>query len=224
MNIDVDINEMFNEKNQTIFLETLKTELINNCETFKLSSKHVIMMETAKLLSALKKIYDKYKISIDEVEVRRLLINSKNGLIEGVNILIDDRTSKNHAYLDGSQNKKKNKSFLKDYHKEIDSNEEAFNAALTLVVNESAEIGLYKSLVSLYQCSSEEMQQDLLKAINVEFSRTIISRIVEQNKYRSMTLKNMSSESFDKYLEISKKTTSLTSPLTKVKVKTENNP
>ena len=54
MNIDVDINEMFNEKNQTIFLKTLKTELINNCETFKLSSKHAVMMEIAKLLSSLK--------------------------------------------------------------------------------------------------------------------------------------------------------------------------
>lgn len=224
MDIDIDINELFNEKNQTIFLETLKTTLINNSETFKLSSKHIVMMETAKLLSSLKKIYEKHKISIDDVAVRRLLIHSKNGLIEGVNILIDDRTAKNQRYLDNSQTRKKNKTFLRDYHKEIDHNTESFNDALTLIVNENAEIGLYKSLVSLYQCTSEEMQQDLLKVINVDFSRTIISRIAEQNKYRGMTLKNMSTESLEKYLEISRKTTSLTSPATKVKVKTETHP
>jgi len=224
MSIDIDINGIFNEKNQSIFLETLKTELINNGATFKLSSKHIIMMETAKLLSALKKIYEKYQISIDEVECRRILIHSKNCLIEGVNILIDDRTSRNQEYLDDNQQKKKNKTFLKDYHKEIDHNAEVFNESLTLVVNENAEIGLYKALASLYQCSSEEMQQDLLKAINVDFSRTIISRIAEQNKYRSMTLQNLSTESFNKYQEISKRTTSLTSQSSKVKVKTENNP
>lgn len=223
MNIDVDINEMFNEKNQTIFLKTLKTELINNCETFKLSSKHAVMMEIAKLLSSLKRIYDKYGIVFDEIEIKKILTNSKNGLIEGVNILIDDRTSKNEAYLNNGQNKKMNKVFLKDYHKEIDSNEESFNDSLTLVINENAEVGLYKTLVSLYQCTSDEMQQDLLKVINVDFSRAIISRIREQNKYRSMTLKNMSTEAFDKYLEISRRTTSLVSP-TKVKIKTENNP
>jgi len=223
MNIDVNINEMFNEKNQAIFLKTLKTELINNCETFKLSSKHAVMMEIAKLLSSLKRIYDKYGMNFDEIAIKKILTDSKNGLIESVNILIDDRTTKNAAYLDDGQNKKKTKAFLKDYHKEIDSNEDSFNDSLTLVVNENAEIGLYKALVSLYQCTSDEMQQDLLKVINVDFSRTIISRISEQNKYRSMTLKNMSSEAFDKYLEISRRTTSLTSP-SKVKIKTENNP
>lgn len=220
MNIDVDINEMFNEKNQTIFLKTLKTELINNCETFKLSSKHAVMMEIAKLLSSLKRIYVKYEITFDEASIKQILTNSKKELIEGVNILIDDRTSKNQSYIEDGQNKKMTKAFLKDYHKEIDSNEEAFNDSLTLVVNENAEVGLYKALVSLYQCTSDEMQQDLLKVINIDFSRTIISRIIEQNKYRSLTLKNMSSEAFDKYLEISKKTTSLTSQ-SKVKVKTE---
>lgn len=220
MNTNIDITEMFNEKNQTIFLNKLLVDLENNAGTFKLRTKHIVMVEVAKLFSSLKRLYEKYSISYDETKIKELLSNTKKGLIENINIVIDDKKSSNAAYVEGGRDKPIKRPYLKGYHKHIDDSESSFEEAVSLTVKEDIEIGLYNKLVSLYPCSNIEMQQDIIGIINLELSHTIISRVIDESKHRNMTLKNISEETFQKYLELSHNSNRL-SLSQKIKIKSE---
>ena len=54
--MNTDLKEMFNEKNQSLFLNKLIMDLDNNTDTFKLVSKNIIKIEVAKLFSSLKRV------------------------------------------------------------------------------------------------------------------------------------------------------------------------
>jgi len=75
----------------------------------------------------------------------------------------------------------------------------------------------------LYSCENEEMQQDILRTVNVDFSHSISTRIIKESQHRSMTLKNISGETFEKYLELSKNSTQ-PKKQAKLKIKKENKP
>jgi len=221
MNIDIDINDMFSEKNKDLFLNKLILDLGNNTETFKLATKHIVMIEVAKLLSSLKRIYDKYSISYVENDIKGLLSETKTTLLEDVNVLIDEKNSNNASYVDSNRSKQVNKKYLKDYHRHIDESDSTFQDGLKLAVSEASEISLYNSLIGLYPCSNEEMQQDILQIVNVDFSNTIIARVSAESKLRSRTLKNISEEDYQKYLEFSKNS-DITKTVSKVKTKADN--
>lgn len=206
MSIDKNINEMFSEKNQAIFLNKLLLDLDNNVDTFKLATKHIIMIEIAKLLSSLKKTYSKYSVTIDENNIKDLLSKTKKNLIDEINIVIDEKVNANSDYIEENRNGKINKGYLSGYHKQIDESEQKFIGALNLTVKEVSEVRLYNSLVTLYPCVNEEMQHEMLYSINIDFTNSLISRISNESKHRNMTLKNISDESYQKYLEISKNT------------------
>ena len=53
--MNTDLKEMFNEKNQSLFLNKLIMDLENNTDTFKLATKNIVKIEIAKLLSSLRK-------------------------------------------------------------------------------------------------------------------------------------------------------------------------
>ena len=221
MSIDMDINELFSEKNQQIFLNKLLLDLGNNTESFKITTKHIVMVEIAKLLSSLKRVYDKYSIEYDEKAIKKVLSETKSNLLEDINVLIEEKKEINSSFVDNSQQKKINKTYLKDYHKNIDESESSFEGSVKLSVQEHTEIYLYNKLINLYPCCNEEMQQDIMQIINVECCHTIISRVIDEGRHRSMTLKNMSGETYEKYLELSKCSSQSPKPQ-KVKIKTDN--
>lgn len=221
MNIDIDIDELFNEKNQTLFFKNLITCLDNNTDTFKLSTKTIVMMEIAKLLSNLKRLYDKYSIDLDDAKLKEVLNNSKKSLLDEINVIIDNKNSSNKTYVNESNSKQINKTYLKEYHKHIDRTEVSFSETVDLVVKEGTEVSLYKDLTALHPCSNEEMQLELLHIINIDFTNNLIARITGESALRSMTLKNMSEETYQKYLEL-RKNAEPNSPVAKRKVKKDN--
>ena len=185
-------------------------DLENNIDTFKLSTKNIVKIEIAKLFSSLRKIYNNYSFQIDEERLKELLSNTKNSLLTDINILIDKKKESNKEYVE-NRNKEEsiNNKYIKSYHKHIDEVENEFEGSLKLVVCEETEIGLYTSLINLYSCVSEEMQQEILKKINLDFSSSIINRITDESIHRNMTLKNMSSETYKSYLNLNKNSSKL---------------
>lgn len=204
MSIDMNINEMFSEKNQTIFFNKLIMDLDNNSDIFKLAAKNKVILELATLLSSLKRVYDKYLVQYDENKLKELLSKTKTSLLEDINVIIDDKTATNSNFINSNRNMKINKAYLKEYHKQIDDGETSFEESIKLSIHEHTEINLYDTLIKLYPCRNEEMQQDIINVINNDCCSKLVSKIVSEGKHRSMTLKNMSEETYQKYLELNK--------------------
>ncbi len=204
-NVDIDINEMFSEKHQKMFFDKLRLDLDNNTDTFKLATKNIIKIEMAKLLSSLKKIYDKYSLDIDDELIKQILNDSKNSMRESTMIVIDEKRDKNKNYVSNQENQSSNtKKFLKEYSKQIDDNELPFEENLNLAIKEETEVSLYNKLMNAYSCVNEEMHQDILTTININFSQTLFNRISGESMHRNQTLKNMAEETYKKYLDLDK--------------------
>ena len=204
-NVDIDINEMFSEKHQKMFFDKLRLDLDNNTDTFKLATKNIIKIEMAKLLSSLKKIYDKYSLDIDDELIKQILNDSKNSMLESTMIVIDEKRDKNKNYVSNQENQSSNtKKFLKEYSKQIDDNELPFEENLNLAIKEETEVSLYNKLMNAYSCVNEEMHQDILTTININFSQTLFNRISGESLHRNQTLKNMAEETYKKYLDLDK--------------------
>lgn len=204
-NVDIDINEMFSEKHQKMFFDKLRLDLDNNTDTFKLATKNIIKIEMAKLLSSLKKIYDKYSLDIDDELIKQILNDSKNSMLESTMIVIDEKRDKNKNYVSNQENQSSNtKKFLKEYSKQIDDNELPFEENLNLAIKEETEVSLYNKLMNAYSCVNEGMHQDILTTININFSQTLFNRISGESMHRNQTLKNMAEETYKKYLDLDK--------------------
>lgn len=221
MSIDVSLSEMFNEKNQLLFINKLMMDLDNNTDTFKMATKNIVMIEIAKLLSSLRRIYNKYSITIDDEKIKSLLNKTKTVLLEDIEIVIADKQSNNREYVESSRSTNISKKYLKDYHNYVDETEESFEGSLSLAIKEDTDVQLYNSLIALYPCVNEEMHYDMLTTINVDFTNNLINRIVDEGRHRSMTLKNMSEETYQKYLELSKSSATAKSG-SKIKSKKNN--
>ena len=208
--MNTDLKELFNERNQSLFFNKLIMDLENNTDTFQLATKNIIKMEIAKLLSSLRKIYNDYSVKIDEDKIKALLSNSKNSILADINILIDNKSKNNKKYINNSDKSSvSTKKYIKTYHKFIDENEDEFKETLKLAVREEAELGIYTSLINLYPCVNEEMQQAILEKINLDFSNSLINRISSESFHRNMTLKNMSEETYKSYLNLNKQSSKI---------------
>lgn len=216
----MNINEMFDEKNQTLFINNLIVNLDNNTETLTLTVKNIIMIEIAKLLSTLKKIYGKYDVKFTEEKLKEILNSTKKELFEDIGLVIENRKNSNKEFIE-KEPLKINKSYLKNYHKHIDETEEPFENMVNIGIKEDVDVKLYKNLISLSPSKNEEMHLELLETINIDFTNTLISRVVDENKHRNKTLKNMSDAAYEKYLDLSKSTSSINKD-TKVYIKKEN--
>ena len=204
MSIDMDINEMFNEKNRDIFLNKLLMDLDNNTDTFKMTTRNIVKIEIAKLGSSIKKIYDKYHIEYKEEKIKEIFKENQEKLLEDLSLLIEEKKQKNGSFISENRDNKINKIYLKDYAKKIEENDNLFDESLKLTISEHIESSLYSSLLRVYSCTSEQMHQDLLYAINFDCCNKMITRILSESKQRSGNLKNMSNEAYDKYLLLEK--------------------
>lgn len=204
-NMSIDLKEMFNEKNQDLFLKKMIMDLENNTDTFKLSSKNIIKIEIAKLLSSLRRVYFKYSLEINEEHLKELLSDSKNKLLTDINLLVDKKFDNNKEYIKNiDRSETINIKYIKSYHKHINDTEEDFEDNVKIAICEISEIGLYKKLTKLQPCVNEEMHQDILKIINMDFSNTLISRIIDESIHRNRTLKNISEETYSWYSNLNK--------------------
>jgi len=220
--MSIDLKEMFNEKNQDLFLKKLIMDIENNTHTFKLSSKNIVKIEFAKLLSSIRRIYYKYSVTIDEEKIKAILTDGKNILIDDISLLIDKKGDNNKDFVkDANKGQTTNVKYMKSYHKHINDVETEFEDNIKLSVCEVSEISIYKELIKLQPCVNDEMHSDVLRIINLEFSNNLISRIIEESIHRNRTLKNISDETYNWYSNLNK-TTSKVEQTTKKKTLTNS--
>lgn len=220
MTIDENINAMFSERNQELFFNKLLMDIDNNVDTFKLASKNTVMIEIAKLLSSLKKIYANYSQNIDDSKIKRLFSDTKNALVESVNVVIEDKGNSSKEYVKNHNAEKIDSKYLKSFHRHIDDTESEFEDILTLAVKQNIEVDFVNNLLKLYPCVDENMHNEMLNLINVNFCGNMINRIKSESIHRNMTLKNMTEETYKKYLELSKSSVDLAKN-DKIKIKKE---
>lgn len=196
--MDIEISNMFSEKNQEIFTNKLRLDLERNSEAFKTTTQDKAKLSVAELFASLKMIYSKYKIDIDSNNLKELLSTLKRSLLEDLEDLIDDKQQNNFKYITDNNTQTINKTYLRNYHCHIDDSEDTFEENLPLVIHEPA-TKFYNDLLNIYLCKDEEMQNAVYCLINNDFPNKLIKRIIDESKLRNTTLKNMSEETYEYY-------------------------
>lgn len=221
MEMDENINAMFTEKNQELFFNKLGMDIDNNADTFKLASKNIVMIEIAKLLSNLKRVYGSYSIELDDDKVKKILADTKNVIMDDIFVIIDEKANSNKKYIEDHNKDKVDSKCVKKFHKHIDDSEVDFEETLSLSIKEHAEVNLCSSLLALYPCVDEQMHGQVLENVNIKFGENLINRITNEGVHRNLTLKNMVDETYKKYLELNKNRMPLHEK-EKVKIKKED--
>lgn len=218
--MSIDLKEIFNEKNQDLFFNKLIMDIENNIDTFKLSTKNIVKIEIAKLLSLLRRLYYKYSISIDEDSLKEILGKSKNIILKDVNELIDKKCERNQEFIKNTdRNQPSNIKYIKSYHKHINDVEKSFEEDLKFSIRKTSGEEILSKIVALKPCINEEMHQEIQKIIDVDFPSILISRITDESIHRNRTLKNISEETYRWYSNLNKMSSKIESSSNKKKLK-----
>lgn len=218
--MSIDLKEMFNEKNQDLFFNKLVMDIENNVDTFKLSTKNIVKIEIAKLLSSLRRVYYKYSVNIDEDKLKEILGSGKNKLLMDINALIDKKCEKNKEYIKNTnRDETTNAKYIKSYHKHINCVEKEFEDDLTLSIRKTSGVEFLQKIIAIQPCVNVEMHQEIQKTVDVDFPSVLISRIKDESIHRNRTLKNISEETYCWYCNLNRTSSKLESSTNKRKLK-----
>ena len=96
--------------------------------------------------------------------------------------------------------------YLDKYYEELKKETEIINDKLELELNEEICVEFSPKLAAKYKLDSTEQLERINSRINVLFKNNIISKVKSQTEFRDESLKNMFTESYNKYLELNKNT------------------
>ena len=206
--MSMNLKEMFHEKNQDLFFNKLILDLENNTDTFKLTSKNIVKIEIAKLLSSLRRIYSKYSMVVNDDELKSILGKNKKELLRTIELLIDKKNDDNKEYIKTNK-EPTNKQYIKSYGKHINSTEEKFEQDLKVAVLKNADVLLCQQILRMQSCCNEQAHEEIFKVINLDFCGNLIDRIIDESLHRNRTLKNISEETYKWYLNLNKTSKSI---------------
>jgi len=201
--MSMNLTEEFLKKNQDLFFNKLILDLENNTDTFKLTTKNIVKIEFAKLLSSLRRFYSKYSMVVNEEDLKSILGNNKKELLQEIELLIDEKNNDNKEYIQTNK-EPTNKQYIKLYGKHINSTEEKFEQDLKVAILKNAEVVLCQNIIKMKVCSSEQAHEEIIKVINMDFCETLINRIIDESIHRNRTLKNISEETYKWYSNLNK--------------------
>lgn len=207
--MDMDINKMFQDKNKEIFKNSLILEMERNLEALKNTTDNCVALEINKLAIFFTKYFNESNIKFKKEELLGLLYREKSEINNIVNSKIEEkkvRLKENFLQKDIEENVL-TEEYLNKYYEELSKETEKLNNDLDLLLKTEICTEFSPEIIKKYKLSSKEQEERINSRINILFKNTIISRIKEETMFRDESLKNMSIESYNKYLELNKRTT-----------------
>lgn len=204
--IDADISKMFKDKNKEIFLNSLTLEMERNLETLKNTTDNCVALEINKLFLFFKKYFQEIDIKYKKEELLGMLYRERKKINDIVNAKIEEKKQRiKENFLEKVQEIDEN--FLDKYSEELSSETNRINEEIELELKKEirTEFSLY--ITSKYKLKTIEQDERIHSRVDILFNESVISRIKEQTIFRDDSLKNMAKESYNKYLELNKRTT-----------------
>lgn len=204
--IDADISKMFKDKNKEIFLNSLTLEMERNLETLKNTTDNCVALEINKLFLFFKKYFQEIDIKYKKEELLGMLYRERKKINDIVNAKIEEKKQRiKENFLEKVQEIDEN--FLDKYSEELSSETNRINEEIELELKKEirTEFSLY--ITSKYKLKTVEQDERIHSRVDILFNESVITRIKEQTVFRDDSLKNMAKESYNKYLELNKRTT-----------------
>lgn len=209
--MDIDISSMFKDKNKEIFKNSLTLEMERNLETLKNTTDNCVALEINKLFLFFKKYFQEIDVTYKKEELLGLLYREKKEINDIVNSKIENkknRIKENFLEKEEAEDVLSDK-FLDDYYTELRKETEIINEEIELELKKEICTIFSQNIIKKYKLDSVEQAERINSRINVLFCNNVISRVKEQTIFRDESLRNMSVESFNKYLNLNKSTIDL---------------
>ena len=205
---DIDINQMFKTKNKEIFINSLTLEMERNLEALKNTTDNCVALEINKLFIFFKEYFDEIKLSYKKEEILGLLYRERKRINDIVNTKIEEKKQNIKANFLEKKIEEDiiSEEYLDKYYEELKKETEIINDKLELELNEEICIEFSPKLVAKYKLDSTDQLERINSRINILFKNNIISKVKSQTEFRDESLKNMFTESYNKYLELNKNT------------------
>ena len=206
--MEIDINKLFQEKNKDIFKNSLILEMERNLEALKNTTDNCVALETNKLSHFLNNYFSETKIKYKREELLGFLYREKEKKNKIVNDKIEEKKRKiKENFLEKKIEKDKiDDEYINNYYSELTTETNIVNDEIELEIKKEICMVFFQELLSKYKLNTQEQQERLNSRINILFCQTIIKKIKEQTIFRDESLKNMTKESFKKYLKLNENT------------------
>ena len=206
--MDIDISKMFKDKNKEIFKNSLTLEMERNLETLKNTTDNCVALEINKLFLFFKKYFQEIEITFKKEELLGILYRERKNINDIVNKKIEEKKTRLKDNFLNKENKEDvlSQEFLDKYYDELKNETEKINEEIEIAVKKEICTEFSPKVIKKYKLDSVEQSERINSRINGLFSENVISRVKEQTKFRDESLRNMSIESYNKYLDLNKRT------------------
>ena len=201
--MEMDINKMFQDKNKEIFRNSLTLEMERNLEALKHTTDNLVALEINKLMMFFSKYFEEVNIEYKKEELLGILYKEKIKLNNIVNAKIEDKKIR---IKENFLSKEIKEEYLYSYAEELQKETERLNSELDLALKKEICTNFSSEILKKYKMTDINQIERINSRINILFRDTIIRRIKEESEFRDESLKNMSSESYNKYVDLNSKT------------------
>ena len=207
--MDIDISKMFKEKNKEVFKNSLTLEMERNLESLKNTTDNSVSLEINKLFLFFKTFFIENSINYKKEDLLGFLYRERKTLNDLINNKIEEKKIKiKEEFINNKETDEDvlDENYLDKYFDKLNIETEKINEELDLLLTNEITINFSSELSKKYTLKTPEQLERINSRVNVLFKNNIITKIKEQIKFRDESLKNMANESFNKYLDLNKKT------------------
>lgn len=200
--MDNTISAIFKEKNEKILFDKLLLDIDNNFDSLLLTINNKIALSTPKLIKKVNDILFNYQIDYDLKSLTELL----NQEVEKINKMVVDLLELKKTKL--KEAIQKDSSFTtSEFDTVIDESTKEFREEFDVSMNKVIYLDL-SGVISKNYNLEEEAINDLNTYLN-NYDMSVSDAIIDSIEYRDNTLKNITKETYNKYIELNNKTANL---------------
>lgn len=206
--MNTDINKMFLNKNKEIFKNSLELEMERNLEALKNTTDNCVALEVNKLYIFFKKYFQEIDLEYKKEELLGILYRERKNLNDIVNIKIEEKKQnikKNYLGKEDTE-EELTQEYIDNYYNELVKETNRIKEDIDLEIKKEICTNFSPKIQKKYKLDSIEQVERINSRINVLFKDNVIKRMIEEIEFRDESLKNMSIESYKKYVDLNKRT------------------
>lgn len=207
--MDQEIISMFKEKNRSILIQNLKFDTERNIDSLLETLKNIIMNDFGVAKKNIKLIFDDYDCDVSDEKLCVILDSAQN---KSYKIIEDIVSSKKQSIIIDIDKLSFEEESMYNYYSLIDGTTNVIQEMLVANLFSDVVADMSKQLLKFICMIKNEnvrilVQNRIRDYINIRLYKKLEDKILSTIRIRDNNLINKGKESYDKYQEISKKTT-----------------
>lgn len=200
--MDNTISAIFKEKNEKILFDKLLLDIDNNFDSLLLTINNKIALSTPKLIKKVNDVLFNYQVDYDLKSLTELLNQEVEKINKMVVGLLDLKKAKLKEAIQKASSFK-----TSEFDTDIDESTKKFREEFDVSMNKVIYLDLSEAISKNYNLE-EEAINDLNTYLN-NYDMSVSDAIIDSIEYRDNTLKNITKETYNKYIELNNKTANL---------------